>query len=58
VIQLARTGLQYLGLSNNKFTGSLPNQVSNLPMLEYLYLDSNAFTGTIPTNLGRMSKFK
>ena len=43
--------LTYLSLSNNKFTGSIPDAFGDIYGLLDLYLDHNNFTGTIPPHL-------
>jgi Leucine-rich repeat (LRR) protein len=41
------TNLEYLGLSNNDFTGFVPSEISNLARLELLGLDDNTLSGNI-----------
>ncbi|CBI22000.3 unnamed protein product, partial [Vitis vinifera] len=45
-------------LSKNKFTGSIPIEIGNLPMLEEIYLGRNSLTGTIPPSFGNLSALK
>ncbi|KAI8924856.1 hypothetical protein BC831DRAFT_463464, partial [Entophlyctis helioformis] len=49
------TALQWLYLSNNQFTGSIPSTLGNLPSLTKLYLHLNQLTGTIPSSLGNLN---
>ncbi|XP_058777808.1 receptor-like protein 53 [Vicia villosa] len=44
--------LETLDLSNNYFTGSIPDSLSNLTRLSRLSLSSNSFTGEIPSSIG------
>lgn len=41
----------------NSFTGSIPTDLSNLPMVTYVDLGSNSLTGTLPPNIGNMGRF-
>uniref|UniRef100_A0A0D9VLL2 non-specific serine/threonine protein kinase n=1 Tax=Leersia perrieri TaxID=77586 RepID=A0A0D9VLL2_9ORYZ len=51
--------LQYLVLSNNSFSGQLPNSVANLSAtLQVLYLTDLGISGTIPSDLGNISGLK
>uniref|UniRef100_A0A0D9UWT9 Receptor kinase-like protein Xa21 n=1 Tax=Leersia perrieri TaxID=77586 RepID=A0A0D9UWT9_9ORYZ len=51
--------LQYLALSNNSFSGQLPNSVANLSAtLQVLYLTDLGISGTIPPDLGNISGLK
>ncbi|KAH9803421.1 hypothetical protein KPL71_001758 [Citrus sinensis] len=43
--------LMLLTLSNNKFTGNLPNSLGSLTSLVSLHLHKNIFSGTIPISL-------
>ena len=52
---MAKTGMRFLGLGNNEFQGTIPEQISNLPNLEYLYLNNNNFTGALTPSYGRLS---
>jgi Leucine-rich repeat (LRR) protein/uncharacterized membrane protein len=47
---IAKRDLHYLGLNNNRFTGTVSNQFANLPQLVDLFLFNNRFSGTIPDN--------
>ncbi|KAL6289723.1 hypothetical protein ACE6H2_007233 [Prunus campanulata] len=40
-------------LQNNRFSGSLPQEVGNLINLEYLSVSDNMLSGKIPANLGQ-----
>jgi Leucine-rich repeat (LRR) protein len=47
--------IQILSLSNNSFSGRLPNSVANLSStLRILYLGSNRISGNIPKNIGNL----
>ncbi|MBZ5586965.1 MAG: leucine-rich repeat domain-containing protein [Acidobacteriia bacterium] len=52
------TTVQYLGLSNNNLTGSLPTTLGNLTNLQFFYLSTNKLAGSIPTQLGSLSKLQ
>lgn len=46
------TGLKTLSLENNRFFGSLPNEITkNIPLLAELMLRGNTLTGSIPEEL-------
>ncbi|XP_060177708.1 probable LRR receptor-like serine/threonine-protein kinase At3g47570 [Lycium barbarum] len=45
--------LQWLGLSQNEFTGSVPASIFNMSPLLFLSLSLNKFSGTLPSDLGR-----
>jgi Leucine-rich repeat (LRR) protein len=44
--------LEILEISNNYFTGSIPDSLSNLTRLSRLSLSFNSFTGEIPSSIG------
>jgi Leucine-rich repeat (LRR) protein len=47
--------LQLLVLSNNSFSGQLPNSVANLSStLQGLYLGDNMISGNIPISIGNL----
>ncbi|XP_050285787.1 probable LRR receptor-like serine/threonine-protein kinase At1g05700 [Quercus robur] len=48
--------LQYLDISNNNLTGSVPDFLSQLQYLRVLNLEKNQLTGTIPADLIERSK--
>ncbi|KAH9735400.1 protein kinase domain-containing protein [Citrus sinensis] len=50
--------LQYLDLSNNNLSGSIPSQIGSLSNLKYLDLDRNNLTGTIPKEIGSLRNLK
>jgi hypothetical protein len=50
--------LEYLDISSNDLTGTIPTELGQLVSLEYLDISSNDLTGTIPTELGRMLSWK
>jgi Leucine-rich repeat (LRR) protein len=52
--QLSQT-LFYLSLTENRFTGSIPQEMSNLTGLIMLYLGGNLLSGSLPSALGGMS---
>ena len=47
--------VQWLELSYNDLTGSIPPELGNLTNLEWLFLDSNDLTGSIPPALGNLT---
>ena len=47
--------LQYLGLSSNGLTGSLPESLGSLSELRQLWLYNNGLTGSLPESLGNLS---
>jgi EIX receptor 1/2 len=49
------TKLQYLNLSINGISGTIPPQLGNLSSLISLDLSHNSFSGTIPPQLGNLS---
>ncbi|WOH05356.1 hypothetical protein DCAR_0624772 [Daucus carota subsp. sativus] len=46
--------LQTLDLSNNFFTGPIPNSLSNLTRLQKLSLSGNSFTSSVPDSIGSL----
>ncbi|RZC90447.1 hypothetical protein C5167_029582 [Papaver somniferum] len=46
--------LEILALNGNRFSGVLPNSISNLSRLSTLDLSSNQFTGSVPPSLGNL----
>jgi len=47
--------VDYLGLSNNQLSGSIPSELGNLSNLIRLYLSSNQLSGIIPPEFGNLS---
>ncbi|CAI9089200.1 OLC1v1023721C1 [Oldenlandia corymbosa var. corymbosa] len=47
--------LQNLYLASNRFSGPIPNSISNCTNLQVLELSANNFTGSIPNSLGDLS---
>eukprot|EP00253_Pinus_taeda_P007253 PITA_07253 len=47
--------LLYLMLGQNRFTGKIPQEVSNLTRLILLTLNDNLLSGSLPSALGRLS---
>ncbi|XP_057831357.1 probable LRR receptor-like serine/threonine-protein kinase At3g47570 [Cryptomeria japonica] len=47
------SNLNYLTLSANMISGSIPKQIANLTNLTYLGLDNNLFSGNIPSGIKR-----
>ncbi|KAF8022339.1 hypothetical protein BT93_F0002 [Corymbia citriodora subsp. variegata] len=45
-------------VSENKFSGDLPNQFGDFKELELLDLSYNSFSGSIPANLGELSSLR
>jgi Leucine-rich repeat (LRR) protein len=52
------TQLQILTLSENKFEGSLPNQICNLTNLITLSLNNSNLSGSIPANIGNLKELR
>ncbi|KAK3164370.1 hypothetical protein QOZ80_1AG0016730 [Eleusine coracana subsp. coracana] len=50
--------LVVIDLSNNRFSGPIPNTVGNLMALVVLNMSHNAFTGGIPGELGRLAQIE
>ena len=47
--------IEYLDLSHNQLTGTLPSSLGTLLSLQELHLYANRFTGEIPPSLGRLA---
>ncbi|CAK9152306.1 unnamed protein product [Ilex paraguariensis] len=55
VIPLPSDVIELLDLSNNRFSGPIPQNISeSMPYLIFLSLSSNQLTGEIPTSIGQM----
>ncbi|CAK9157070.1 unnamed protein product [Ilex paraguariensis] len=50
--------LQILDISDNLFTGSIPDSFSNLTRLQRLGLSRNSLSGSLPTSLGSLSSLE
>ncbi|KAE9596588.1 hypothetical protein Lal_00007661 [Lupinus albus] len=50
--------LQTLDVSNNYFSGQIPQSLSNLTRLSRLGLSMNSFSGEIPTSIGTLSNLQ
>ncbi|XP_062079308.1 receptor-like protein EIX1 [Humulus lupulus] len=50
--------LRIIDLSNNKFNGEIPIEVSYLSQLRQLNLSCNNFSGAIPRNIGNLNKLE
>jgi Leucine-rich repeat (LRR) protein len=48
--------LEYLGVSNCDFSGTIPSELGDLQTAYYFFLQSNLLTGTIPPELGKLVK--
>ena len=46
---------EVLGLSNNKYVGSLPTEMGRLEAMKDISLKNNSFTGFIPNEIRRMT---
>ena len=53
---LFNSSLEYLDLSFNDYTGTIPSTFGRLTSLEKLYLSANALTGELPSSLGMLQK--
>ncbi|KAF8021079.1 hypothetical protein BT93_G1490 [Corymbia citriodora subsp. variegata] len=49
-----QSNLKILDVSNNNFSGHLPNQFGNFKDLEFLDLSWNSISGPIPTSIGQL----
>jgi hypothetical protein len=49
---------EYLDLSSNFFTGTLPHSLEDLRLMEHLELSGNNFEGPIPSFLSKLTKLK
>ncbi|KAJ0964767.1 hypothetical protein J5N97_025905 [Dioscorea zingiberensis] len=47
--------LNYLDLSDNKFTGNIPPNIGLLPSIQSLFLNDNHFNGSFPVELSQLS---
>lgn len=50
--------LRYVDLSDNRFVGTLPATIFDIPMVEILYFSGNFFSGTLPVNYGNASNLR
>jgi Leucine-rich repeat (LRR) protein len=50
--------MQYLGIGENQFTGTLPSSLTNLSSLQGLYAGFDSFSGTVPSGLGRLQNLE
>lgn len=50
--------LEYLSLSNNRFTGDIPDTLGYLSKLEVLSLGCNQFTGEIPDSMHSLRRLR
>ncbi|GLT54266.1 hypothetical protein SLA2020_274780 [Shorea laevis] len=50
----ASTKLEYLSISVNKLSGSIPRYLGNFTSLIYMSLENNLFSGIIPPELGNL----
>ena len=48
--------VQYLRLSNNNLSGTLPKELGNLDQLTEIHLQSNNLSGTLPKELGNLDQ--
>ncbi|XP_040988774.1 probable LRR receptor-like serine/threonine-protein kinase At1g74360 [Juglans microcarpa x Juglans regia] len=56
ILKLPR--ISRLDLSGNKFSSSLPVEISEMPSLNFLILAYNQFSGTIPPQFGNLSRLQ
>ncbi|MBO1351935.1 MAG: hypothetical protein EBE86_033275 [Hormoscilla sp. GUM202] len=49
------SNLQFLGLSKNSLSGTLPSELGSLSNLQKLYLYNNSLSGTIPDSINALS---
>ncbi|KAI7731214.1 hypothetical protein M8C21_030814 [Ambrosia artemisiifolia] len=50
----ASTKLEFISLSGNRLSGSIPTFLSNITTLGYLSLENNLFSGKVPAELGQL----
>ncbi|KAF7851522.1 hypothetical protein BT93_L3764 [Corymbia citriodora subsp. variegata] len=53
-----RSNLKTIDVSNNNFSGHLPNQFGNFKDLEFLDLSQNSISGPIPATMGQLSSLR
>ncbi|XP_074279757.1 putative LRR receptor-like serine/threonine-protein kinase At3g47570 [Silene latifolia] len=53
-----QSNLQTLRLSNNKFSGVIPDGLGDCSDLQYLYMDGNSFYGNIPSPFASLSSLQ
>ena len=49
---------KYIDLTSNNLSGSIPEEIFNLPLLEYVYFSNNKFSGAIPSTIGNGPQLK
>ncbi|KAI9086073.1 hypothetical protein K1719_032150 [Acacia pycnantha] len=54
----AKLSLVVISLLANRFSGSIPNEIGNIPTLEELVLEDNHFEGTLPSSLGKLKHLR
>ncbi|XP_020098966.1 probable LRR receptor-like serine/threonine-protein kinase At1g74360 [Ananas comosus] len=54
----ADCALESLDLSDNNFSGALPNSIANCPKLNFLSLSGNGFGGAIPSGIGALMELE
>jgi len=52
------SSLQFVYLSNNRFSGTIAQEIRNLQNLRYLWLDNNGIEGKIPWNIGELESLE
>ena len=50
------SSLKFLDISGTRFSGEIPDSISNLKSLKYLDLSDCNFSGSIPTSLGNLTQ--
>lgn len=51
----AQNSLDFLDLSDNRLSGSLPESIEKMVRLTYLHVSGNQLTGRLPESIGNMS---
>ncbi|GKC18930.1 probable LRR receptor-like serine/threonine-protein kinase isoform X1 [Tanacetum coccineum] len=52
----ASTKLEFLAVTGNRLSGSIPNFLGSISTLGYLSLENNMFSGIVPAELGKLKK--
>nr|XP_034580709.1 receptor kinase-like protein Xa21 [Setaria viridis] len=50
--------IQEIFIGGNRFSGALPQSITNLSKLQMLYVENNSFAGIVPSRLGRLQNLE